>query len=134
MYFIAGLLGLIGGAWLFSETAGTWTLAVRGAGPFLLAYGNANLNSPPAAGADLLGGAAVSGADAPAPERIVPGAIVTLGGEERLFPLRSPPSWRTLPLWGVLGLGVVLVGILAWRLQRQLRQTSGSSTEPPSTE
>lgn len=107
---------------------------VRGAGPFLLAYGNADLSSPPVSGADLLHSIEATGSGAPKPERVVPGAVVSLGGEERLFPRQPTPSWRTLTLWGVLGLGVVLVGILAWRLQRQLRQTSGSSTEPPSME
>lgn len=104
---------------------------VRGAGPFLLAYGNANLNSPPISGAELLHSAEIAGADVPASERLVPGAVVHLGGEERLLPRPSTPSWRTLSLWGVLGLGVVLVGVLAWRLQRQLREMPGGDAEPP---
>ena len=133
-WFVRSDDGLAGARLEFGWRPDRLLFLVRGAGPFLLAYGNANLNSPPTAGADLLQSVEVTGSGAPTPERLVPGAIVTLGGEERLLPRSSPPSWRTLSLWGVLGLGVVLVGVLAWRLQRQLRQTSGSSTEPPSTE
>ena len=105
---------------------------VRGAGPFLLAYGNANLNSPPTAGAELLHSVEITGAATPAPERLVPGTAVILGGPDRLVPLRPSPSWKTLLLWGVLGAGVVVVGVLAWRLQRQLRDASVDGAEPPS--
>ena len=126
--------GLAGARLEFGWRPDRLLFLVRGAGPFLLAYGNANLNAPPTSGADLLHTVGVSGGDAPAPERLVPGAVVTLGGEERLVSRRSPPSWRTLTLWGVLSLGVVLVGVLAWRLQRQLRESSTGGGEPPSPE
>ena len=130
-WFVRSDDGLAGTRLEFGWRPDRLLFLVRGAGPFLLAYGNANLNSPPISGAELLHSAEIAGADAPAPERLVPGAVVHLGGEERLLPRPSTPSWRTLSLWGVLGLGVVLVGVLAWRLQRQLREMPGGGAEPP---
>ncbi|TRO81740.1 DUF3999 domain-containing protein [Trichloromonas acetexigens] len=130
-WFLRSDDGLAGARLEFGWRPDRLCFLVRGTGPFLLAYGNANLNSPPTAGAELLHSAEIAGAGVPAPERLVPGDVVTLGGPERLLPRRSSPSWRTLTLWGVLGLGVVLVGVLAWRLQRQLREapTDSSSSE-----
>lgn len=130
-WFLRSDDGLAGARLEFGWRPDRLRFLVRGDGPFLLAYGNANLNAPPTSGADLLHTVGLSGADAPAPERLVPGAVVSLGGKDRLVSRRSPPSWRTLTLWGVLSLGVVLVGVLAWRLQRQLRETS---TDSPSSE
>jgi hypothetical protein len=40
-----------------------------------------------------------------------------LGGEERLRPVRT---YTKLVLWAVLGLGVALLGWMAWRLARNL--------------
>jgi hypothetical protein len=133
-WFVHSDAGLAGARLEFGWRPDRLLFLVRGAGPFLLAYGNANLKAPPTSGADLLHGAEISGEGVPVPERLVPGAVVTLGGEDRLVSRRSPPSWRTLTLWGVLSLGVVLVGILAWRLQRQLRESSTGGGEPPSPE
>jgi len=131
-WFVHSDNGLAGARLEFGWRPDRLLFLVRGAGPFLLAYGNANLNSPPTAGAELLHSAEIAGEGVPAPERLVPAGVVTLGGEERLLPRSSPPSWRTLLLWGVLGLGVVLVGVLAWRLQRQLREMPGGDAESPS--
>lgn len=131
-WFLRSDEGLAGARLEFGWRPDRLLFLVRGTGPFLLAYGNATLNSPPTAGAELLHSAEIAGGGVPVPERLVPGAVVTLGGEERLLPRSSPPSWRTLSLWGVLGLGVVLVGVLAWRLQRQLREMPGNDGESPS--
>jgi len=46
-------------------------------------------------------------------------APVVLGGEDRLLP---EPNHAAFVLWAVLGLGVVLLGFMAWQLVRTLDQ------------
>ncbi|MDY0269100.1 DUF3999 domain-containing protein [Trichloromonas sp.] len=132
-WFVQGADSLAGARLEFGWRPDRLLFLVRGTGPFLLAYGNANLNAPLTAGAELLHSAEIAGEGVPEAERLVPGAVVTLGGPEALLPRLPSPSWRTLSLWAVLGLGVVLVGVLAWRLQRHLRETPTDDREssPP---
>ena len=44
------------------------------------------------------------------------GAAEMLGGPDRLIPPEEPVNWQTVVLWVVLVLGVVVVGVFAWRL------------------
>ena len=46
-----------------------------------------------------------------------------LGGEARL---QAQIDWKRWSLWGVLGLGVLVLGGMAWRLVKQMGQSSAS--------
>lgn len=88
-----------------------------GPGPYLLAYGSA---SAPGAEASLTA----------MPASIVPAAatladVEVLGGPERKA--GSPPAWygRRPLLWAVLGMAVLVLGAMAYRLLRELG-TGGS--------
>ena len=102
--------------------------AARGAAPFTLAYGNrgAQAGSLPidslipgyredsgasvrAAKTSALPGVNVQAASAQAQKE--------LGGEARL---QEQIDWKRWSLWGVLGLGVLVLGAMAWRLVKQL--------------
>lgn len=84
----------------------------RGSRPFLVAYGNTAVAGAGVPLATLLKGVTVSQAEL-APPR-------ALGGEPRLTePQRVP--WKIAILWAVLGLGVVLLGWMAYRLSTELR-------------
>jgi len=43
------------------------------------------------------------------------------GNSDKLLPAPPPLPWRTWLLWASLLTGVLVLGILAWRLQRQMR-------------
>lgn len=90
----------------------------RGNAPFKIAYGSA---IAPRADTALDGlipglGKTVTVRDA------APGAIEVLGGEERLQPPPTPFPWKTVLLWGVLVLGVGLLGWMAVRLGREIKE------------
>jgi hypothetical protein len=87
----------------------------RGAPPFTLAYGSANA---PAVASSLR--------SIPAGATILPAAFGeprTLGGESRLHaaPQTRPFAFKTALLWGVLVLGVLILGAMAYRLSRELK-------------
>ncbi len=90
----------------------------RGAGPFTLVYGNANVREPAETVQALLKiinnpkqAALVDVASA--------GEPLVFRGAAALQADRVIP-WERLLLWGVLGLGVVIVGFMALRLFRQM--------------
>ncbi len=95
----------------------------RGEGPFVLAYGRA---------ADRAGetGNSVQLLDTSLPDSMRPGSVTVagqpyaLGGEERLRSQRSLINWRTLGLWSVLILAVVMLGYMALRLFRDINSRS----------
>ena len=92
----------------------------RGSAPFQLAYGSKKIkpaefqmqNLIPAAEQDK---AALS---------IIPtaktGAQVALGGESLLSPAPQPLPWKKWSLWAVLGISVLLLGWMAYRLIKQM--------------
>ncbi|WP_043775438.1 DUF3999 domain-containing protein [Desulfomicrobium escambiense] len=83
----------------------------QGAGPYTLAVGNPGVQP----GKDLLAPMLAGGrADAPM-GRAVLGEWRSLGGEGRLKP---PLEYTKIALWAVLGLGVALLGAMAWHLAR----------------
>jgi len=87
---------------------------VQGPGPFTLALGNPSVAPGPSPLESMLaqekaGGMPMGGASL--------GDWRVLGGEERLRPVRT---YTKLVLWAVLGLGVALLGWMAWRLARNL--------------
>lgn len=84
----------------------------QGAGPYLLAYGNASAGQSSVALEPLIKGVTVLPAET--------GPSYVLGGAERL---RSPPPtvpWRMASLWTALGLGVLLLAWMAYRLSKEL--------------
>jgi hypothetical protein len=86
----------------------------QGAGPFTLALGNPSV--PP--GPHLLEQILSKGDRTPLPMgQAALGSWKTLGGEDRLRPVRS---YTRMLLWAVLGLGAALLGWMAWRLTRTL--------------
>lgn len=53
-----------------------------------------------------------------------PGAIHELGGKQRLKPAPPPLPWKKWLLWGVLGLGVLLLALMARHLYRQMHEST----------
>ena len=91
----------------------------RGSGPYLLAYGNGSASVANAPLASPLGGVTVLRAELGAPQ--------SLGGTARLRPAPRTVPWKMTVLWAVLGLGVMLLAWMAYRLSRELgnRPTAG---------
>lgn len=84
----------------------------QGEGPYTLALGNPSV----AGGADLLAPMLAQGGLGAAPlGKAALGPWEPLGGAERLLPARN---FTKLILWAVLGLGVALLGAMAWHLAR----------------
>lgn len=91
----------------------------RGPGPYQLLFGSARVGA-----ADtplLLEPPGDSSAIASTP--VTPGPIVLTGGTERLLPPPPPSPWKKWLLWGVLGGGVLVLAVIAWRLSRELGST-----------
>jgi hypothetical protein len=86
----------------------------RGNSPFLLAYGNSSAVAANASLSPLLSGVTVLRAQLDAPH--------SLGGSARLLPSARAFPWKLAVLWAVLGLGVVLLAWMAYRLSRELQK------------
>lgn len=84
----------------------------RGAGPFVLAYGNASAGPSNVTLEPLVKGVTVVQAHA--------GPSYVLGGAERLRPPARTVPWRMAVLWSALALGVVLLAWMAYRLSKEL--------------
>jgi len=84
----------------------------HGSGPFMLAYGSGAAEDASTALASLLNGVTVLRAESGAPQ--------PLGGSARRQPAPRQFPWKVTVLWTVLGLGVVLLGYMAYRLSREL--------------
>jgi hypothetical protein len=84
----------------------------RGSGPFVLAYGN---GSAAAASSDLsllLKGVSVQQAELGTPR--------SAGGPARLQPAPRVVPWKMVILWSTLGVGIMLLGWMAYRLSREI--------------
>jgi len=93
--------------------------AARGNGPFQLAYGNRDAK-PAVYGIDAL----IPGYRTATEFAVKPAAIgpaVALGGAARL---REAVDYKKWTLWAVLVLGVLALGVMAYRLSRQVTQSS----------
>ena len=88
----------------------------QGPGPFTLAVGSHSAKRGPDMLAAMLGDKKIGTLR---PGTAVIAAPVVLGGEDRLLP---EPNHAGFVLWAVLGLGVVLLGFMAWQLVRTLDQ------------
>ena len=84
----------------------------QGAGPFVLAYGNASVSASSVALDPLIKGVAVLPAE--------PGPGYVLGGTERLLPPPKTVPWRMATLWTALGLGVLVLAWMAYGLSKEL--------------
>jgi hypothetical protein len=84
----------------------------KGSGPYLLAYGNASANSSTVTLDPFIKGVSVAAART--------GQSYVLGGSDRL---RLPPKtvpWRMTVLWLALGVGVLMLAWMAYRLSKEL--------------
>ena len=93
-------------------TAEDVVFLARGSGPFVLAYGNASAAAASASLSSLLAGITVLPAHAGAPQ--------SLGGAARLLPAPAGFHWKLIILWSVLGIAIVLLTWMAYRLAREL--------------
>ncbi|MGH8619331.1 MAG: DUF3999 domain-containing protein [Burkholderiales bacterium] len=104
--------------------------AARGAPPFQLAYGNREAQPAAYAIDTLIPGYTEEAAQTirttatqVSPEQVVNvralqgGTQQALGGEARR---EAAIDWKRWSLWGALVLGVLVLGVMAWRLSRQL--------------
>ncbi len=98
--------------WIGSELV----FAARGAGPFLLAFGNGRAQGNALVIHTLVPG--WGGESAPRIATAVTGGVRTLAGEAAA---RQRIDLRKWSLWGALLAGVALLGFMAWRLSKQLR-------------
>jgi hypothetical protein len=84
----------------------------RGSGPFVLAYGSASAGPADVALEQFIKGVTVLPAET--------GHSYLLGGTERLRPQPKPIAWRMAALWSALGLGVLVLAWMAFRLSKEL--------------
>jgi len=96
------------------------TFIARGEGPYELVYGNSTARSAAIRLNNVLStgenGKPVSVGTAEV------GREKELGGAARLQQEPEPLPWRTMLLWSVLVIAVGLLGFMAWKLARQMRQ------------
>ena len=112
------------------EMQGGWQphqlqFVTRGAAPFQLAYGSSEIKPAEFKMQNLLPG----GEDKPA-LKIQPaqtGAQITLGGEARLSAPPLPLPWKKWSLWAVLGVAVILLGWMAYRLVKQMESNDSKN-------
>lgn len=91
----------------------------RGGGPFTLAYGHAAVEPFDQNRHPLLHLLSLD-----EHERLIrwvePGDAFSLRGDSALIPPKAPIPWKTWVLWSVLGIFVVLLAVMAFRLYRQM--------------
>ena len=107
----------------------TLVFLAQGKGPFRLAYGSSQVlasSTPVEAFLRSNGNGQTTGMT---PAVAVAGEPYVLGGEERRLPKPLPIPWKKYLLWGILGAGVLLIGILAASLHRQMHATQGDGPE-----
>jgi hypothetical protein len=95
--------------------------AARGAGPFVIAYGNPNVGSSALPITTLVPGYQTAKDPLAAAGTARPEASTALGGKAQLRPALDV---RRATLWGVLILGVLVLAWMAWRLSKQMQSSS----------
>ena len=95
-----------------SWTAQELIFLARGSGPFVLAYGNGSAVAASTELSPFLKGVSVQGGELGNPR--------SAGGPARLQPGPRVVPWKMLILWSTLGLGMALLGWMAYRLSREL--------------
>lgn len=91
----------------------------RGDSPFTLAYGSARTQAKQAPVISLLDDIRKAMDTLPVKSAQLGPAIT--GSPDKLLPAPPPLPWKTWLLWASLLTGVLVLGILAWRLQRQIK-------------
>ena len=93
----------------------------RGQPPFQLAYGSTEVKPAEFQIQNLL----PSGENGSALKikTAQTGIQISLGGEERMVPAPLPRPWKKWILWAVLGIAVVLLGWMAYRLVKQMENS-----------
>jgi hypothetical protein len=86
----------------------------RGAGPYQIAYGSGVAAPGNASLFSLLSGARVAPATTGSPR--------ALGGAGRMLPAPRTVPWKMAILWSVLGVGILLLGLMAYRLSDELHK------------
>lgn len=86
----------------------------QGSPPFVLAVGNPAISQGPDLVSPLL---RTQGMEKMEMGRTILGPSRPLGGEDRLTP---PRNFKEMALWGMLALGVLMMGAMAWHLVRTL--------------
>jgi Protein of unknown function (DUF3999) len=97
----------------------------RGSAPFQIAYGNSEIKPAEFQMQNVLPNAGQDQAEL----KIQPaqtGAQITLGGAARLSPAPLPLPWKKWILWAVLGIAVLLLGWMAYRLVKQMESHDSS--------
>lgn len=100
----------------------------QGGGPYTLSFGSGRLQSAVRNSenglADLLQQVAKQQRTIQAAHL---GREIELGGPDMLIPLPPPPPWKKWLLWGMLIGGVMLIGVMAYSLHRQIKSTGASA-------
>jgi hypothetical protein len=86
------------------------TFLARGGGPYQLAFGSSAIAATGAGFGALPAGVAIVDTTL--------GAAQTLGGEVRLMPTAASFPWKVTVLWAILGIAVLLLAGMAYRLSR----------------
>ena len=113
--------------------------AARGSPPFTLAYGNRSAQAGALPIESLIpgyredAGASVRAAKTGVQQVVNVQAASAqpqkeLGGQARL---QEQVDWKRWSLWGVLGLGVLVLGVMAWRLVKQLGSATAGKDDVP---
>lgn len=103
----------------------TLVFLAQGKAPFRLAYGSGQVlasSTPVEAFLRAKGNGQTSGMP---PAVAIAGEQYVLGGDERRLPGSLPIPWKKYLLWGILGAGVLLIGVLAASLHRQMHTPEG---------
>lgn len=103
----------------FGWLAHKLVFAARGGGPYQLAYGSRTVKPAVFAIESLIPGYKTDAELAVTPAAL--GEPITLAGSASL---RAPRDYRRISLWGILVLGVGLLGWMALRLSRQIAKPS----------
>ncbi|BCA80613.1 DUF3999 domain-containing protein [Desulfuromonas sp. AOP6] len=103
----------------------TLVFLAQGAGPFRLAYGSGQVSAPNTPVEAFLRANGNGKTPGMTPAAAIAGEPYVLGGEERLQPAPLPIPWKKYLLWGILVGGVLLIGVLAASLHRQMHANQG---------
>ncbi len=124
----------------FAYRAHELRVLASGRAPYLVAFGSSAVARaaapPPLPAPPVTGAAGAIGGNSDAAALIGAGALGaprTLGGTARLAPVPEPLPWRRMALWGVLVAGVAGIGVLVWRLLRELERDAGGGVADDET-
>ena len=95
----------------------------RGPAPYTLAFGSGRLEREKGpVGGDMIQQALASEDQKILIRPAVLGKRLELGGEKALADQPAPLPWKKWSLWLTLGAGVVFMGLMVWKLSREMRR------------